>query len=58
MNSQYILDDNYKLKKAKKSVWATLRRILIFLVTSVSMAVLYYLVFALVFSTDEEKRLR
>ena len=58
MSSQYILDDNYKLKKAKKSVWATLRRILIFLVASVSMAVLYYLVFALVFSTDEEKRLR
>ena len=53
MSSQYILDDNYKLKKAKKSVWATLRRILIFLVASVSMAVLYYLVFALVFSTDE-----
>ena len=34
------------------------RRILTYLVGSVSMAVLYYLVFALVFSTDTERRLR
>ena len=58
MSNQYIFDDNYKLRKAKKSVWVRIRRILIFFVASVSMAVLYYLIFALVFSTDEEKRLK
>ncbi len=58
MNGQYILDDNYKLKKAKTSAWAKTRRVLIFFIASLSMAVLYYLIFALVFSTDEEKRLR
>ncbi len=35
-----------------------IRRTLLFLVATMSMAVLYYVVFALVFSTDEEKRLR
>ncbi len=33
------------------------RKVLMFLVATVSMAVLYYVLFALVFSTDEEKRL-
>lgn len=58
MKGQYILDDNYKLKKAKTSAWVKTRRVLIFFIASLSMAVLYYLIFALVFSTDEEKRLR
>ncbi len=35
-----------------------LRRILVFIVATASMAVLYYVIFALIFSTDEEKRLR
>jgi type II secretory pathway component PulL len=58
MRGQYIYDDNYKLKKAKTSAWTRVRRVLIFFVASLSMAVLYYVIFALVFSTDEEKRLR
>ena len=58
MRGQYILDDSYKLKKAKTSGGVILRRILIGLLASLSMAVLYYILFAMVFSTDEEKRLR
>ena len=59
MSSQYIFDkDNYKFKKAKTSVWAVIRKILMFFVGTLSMAVLYYLFFALIFSTDEERRLR
>ena len=58
MRGQYIYDDNYKLKKAKTSAWTRVRRVLVFFVASLSMAVLYYVIFALVFSTDEEKRLR
>ena len=58
MSGQYIYDDNYKLKKARTSAWTRVRRVLIFFVASLSMAVLYYVIFALVFSTDEEKRLR
>ena len=58
MRGQYILDDNYKFKKAKPSVWVIVRKVLVAFFASVSMAVLYYLVFALIFSTDEEKRLK
>ena len=59
MSSQYIFDkDNYKFKKAKTSVWAVMRKILMFFVGTASMAVLYYVIFALVFNTEEERRLR
>ncbi|MBR4977855.1 MAG: M23 family metallopeptidase [Bacteroidales bacterium] len=59
MSGKYIFDkDNYKFKKAKTSVWAVIRKILMFFVGTLSMAVLYYVIFALVFSTEEERRLR
>ena len=59
MNSQYIFDGkDIKFRKKRTSVWAVLRKILVFFVATASLAVLYYLVFALIFSTDEEKRLR
>lgn len=59
MSSQYIFDkDNIKFRKKRTSVWAVLRRILVFFVATASMAVLYYLIFALFFSTDEQQRLR
>lgn len=44
--------------RKKKSVWKIFRRIIMFFIATASMAVLYYVVFALIFSTDEEKRLR
>lgn len=59
MSSRYIFDRNdIRFRKKKTSVWAVVRRILMFFVASLSLAVLYYVIFALVFSTDEEKRLR
>lgn len=59
MRSQYEFDkENYKFRKAKTSVWAVIRKILMFFVGTASMAILYYVIFALVFSTDEERRLR
>ena len=59
MSSQYIFDkDDIKFRKKRTSVWAVLRRILVFFVATASMAVLYYLIFALFFSTEEQQRLR
>ena len=59
MSRQYIFDrDEFKFRKARTSVWTVIRRMLMFFVASLSMAVLYYVIFALVFSTDEERRLR
>ncbi len=59
MSSQYIFDeDGIKFRKKRTSVWAVVRKILMFFVATASMAVLYYVIFALMFSTDEERRLR
>ena len=59
MSSQYIFDkDDIKFRKKRTSVWAVLRRMLVFFVATASMAVLYYLIFALFFSTEEQQRLR
>lgn len=58
MSSQYIVDKDFKFKKEKASVWTVIRRILMFFVATVSMAIVYYVLFAMVFSTEEERRLR
>ncbi len=43
--------------KYRRSVWYFIRRILLFIVVSVSMTIFYYAIFALFFSTDTEKKL-
>ena len=59
MSGNYIFDkDDIRFRKKKTSVWAVMRSILVFFVASVSMAVLYYIIFSLVFSTEQEKRLK
>ncbi|MBE6232875.1 MAG: M23 family metallopeptidase [Bacteroidales bacterium] len=57
MSRQYIFDKDFKFRKDKTSVLAVIRKILMFFVTTVSLAILYYVVFALVFSTDKERML-
>lgn len=55
----YIFDDNdIRFRKNKTSVWAVIRGILMFFVASLSLALIYYVIFALIFSTDEERKLR
>lgn len=58
MSSQYIVDKDFKLTKQKASVWTVVRGILMFFVVTISLAVVYYVIFALLFSTEEERRLR
>lgn len=58
MSRQYIVDKDFKLKKEKPSVWAVIRGILMFFVVTLSLAVVYYVLFAFLFSTEEERRLR
>ena len=58
MSSQYIFDKDFKFRKQRTSVWTVLRKILMFFVVTISLAILYYILFALIFSTDTEKRLR
>lgn len=57
--SQYVYDKNeFRFKKARTSVWAVIRKILVFFVVTIALAFLYYVLFALVFSTDTEQRLK
>ena len=58
MSNQFIVDKDFKFKKEKASVWTVIRRILMFFVATLSLAVVYYVLFALVFSTEEERQLR
>ena len=59
MRQDYFLDkDDIKVKKRKTSVWVTLRKVLVFFIATMSVAVIYYIIFALIFSTDEEQKLK
>jgi hypothetical protein len=59
MAGEYTFDkDKVGFRKKKTSVWKRLRRGVLFLVATLSMTVLYYVVFALVFSTETERRLK
>ena len=49
---------HFKFRKSRISVWAILRKAFLWFIASLSMAVLYYVIFAIFFSTDEERRLR
>lgn len=57
MSSQYIFDGDFRFRKDKTSVWTVVRKILLFFLTTLSIAILYYVIFALVFSTEEERGL-
>ena len=57
MSSQYIFDRDFRFRKDKTSVWTIVRKILLFFLTTLSLAILYYVIFALVFSPDEERSL-
>ena len=57
--SQYEFDkEGFRFRKTKTSVWAVIRKILMFFVATLSLALIYYVIFALVFSTDTEQKLK
>lgn len=58
MGREYIVDKDFKFKKERPSVWKIIRKILVFFIASISLAIVYYVLFALIFSTEEERRLK
>lgn len=59
MRQNYFFDKNdIKVKKKRTSVWTVLRKFLVFILASMSVAVVYYIIFALIFSTGEEQKLK
>ena len=59
MDSNYVFDkDNVSFKKEKPSMMKILRKIFRLFLVSLTLAVVYYAVFALLFNTDTERRLK
>ncbi|MBR5568374.1 MAG: peptidoglycan DD-metalloendopeptidase family protein [Bacteroidales bacterium] len=59
MKREYAYDkENMRFRKVTTSVWKVVRKFLLFILVTMSMAVLYYVLFALVFSSETEKRLK
>lgn len=59
MAAKYVFDkDNVRFRKEKPSVMKILRKIFRFFLVSLTLAVVYYAVFALLFNTDTERRLK
>lgn len=59
MDKGYIFDrDSVKFRRAKTSVRKKVRRISVFILATMSMSVLYYVIFSLFFSTETERRLK
>ncbi|MBR5299419.1 MAG: M23 family metallopeptidase [Bacteroidales bacterium] len=57
--NQYEYDkDGFSFRKTSKTAWTAIRRVLRFFVVTISLALVYYIIFALVFSTDTEQRLK
>lgn len=59
MESEYTYDkEKVGFRKVRVPLWKWLRKSVLFLVATMSMTVLYYVVFSLFFSTEEERRLK
>lgn len=54
---QYIIDRNLRFRRSTRTVWNVVKSVLKYTVATVSLAVFYYIVFALVVNTDSERRL-
>ena len=54
---QYIIDRNLRFRRSTRTVWNVVKSILKYTVATVSLAVFYYIVFALVVNTDSERKL-
>lgn len=56
-NEHFEIDKNLNFRASTRTVWHVLKSVLIYVVATVSLAVFYYIVFALLISTDSEKRI-
>ena len=54
---QYIIDMNLRFRRSTRTVWNVVKTVLKYAVTTVSLAVFYYIVFSLVVNTDSERKL-
>lgn len=59
MTGRYEIDnDDFRIRKVRPSAAKIIRRCVKYFFVSIALAVIYYILFALVFSTDTERRLK
>ena len=54
---QYIIDRNLRFRRSTRTIWNVVKSIVKYTVATVSLAVVYYIIFALVINTDAERRI-
>lgn len=54
---QYEIDRNLRFRRSTRTIWNVVKSVVKYAVATVSLAVVYYIAFALVFNTDAERRL-
>ena len=54
---QYEIDRNLRFRRSTRTVWNVLKSAVKYAVATVSLAVVYYIVFAFVINTDSERRI-
>lgn len=54
---QFIIDRNLRFRRSTRTIWNVVKSIVKYTIATVSLAVLYYIIFALVINTDSERRL-
>lgn len=55
---QYIIDRNLRFRRSTRTIWNVVKSIVKYAVATVSLAVVYYIIFALVVNTDSERGLK
>ena len=53
----YEIDRNLKFKRSTRTIWNVLKSVLKYGVATISLAVFYYIIFALLINTDSEKKI-
>lgn len=54
---QYEIDRNLRFRRSTRTIWNVVKSVVKYAVATVSLAIVYYIAFALVFNTDAERRL-
>ena len=55
---QYIIDRNLRFRRSTRTIWNVVKSVVKYTIATVSLAVVYYIVFAFIVNTDSERRIK
>lgn len=56
-DDKFIIDRNLRFRRSTRSVWKRVKRVVQYTIATISLAIVYYIIFALVINTDSERRI-